>query len=57
MAEMTPWLTSAECSERTGMHLWEDVVYTELVDPETQEPVAEGRAFLSTRTSSGRPSR
>jgi phenylacetate-CoA ligase len=42
MAEMTPWLTSAECSERTGMHLWEDVVYTELVDPETQEPVAEG---------------
>jgi phenylacetate-coenzyme A ligase PaaK-like adenylate-forming protein len=42
MAEMTPWLTSAECAERTGMHLWEDVVYTELVDPETHEPIAEG---------------
>jgi phenylacetate-CoA ligase len=39
MAEMTPWMTSAECSERTGMHLWDDVVYTELVDPETLEPI------------------
>jgi phenylacetate-CoA ligase len=42
MAEMTPWLTSAECAERTGMHLWEDIVYTELVDTETREPVVEG---------------
>ncbi len=42
MAEMTPWMTSAECSERSGMHLWEDVVYTELVDARTQEVIAEG---------------
>jgi phenylacetate-CoA ligase len=40
MAEMTPWMTNAECAERTGMHLWEDIVYTEIVDPETHEPIA-----------------
>lgn len=34
-AEMTPWMTNAECSERTGMHLWQDIVYTELCDKET----------------------
>jgi phenylacetate-CoA ligase len=45
MAEMTPWLTNAECSERTGMHLWDDVVYTELVDPETREPIDEGEGI------------
>ena len=39
MAEMTPWMTNAECSERTGMHLWEDIVYTEIVDRDTGEPI------------------
>ena len=39
MAEMTPWMTNAECSQRTGMHLWEDIVYTEVVDPKTREPI------------------
>lgn len=39
MAEMTPWMTNAECSERTGMHLWDDIVYTEIVDAETLEPI------------------
>jgi len=42
MAEMTPWMTNGECSARTGMHLWEDIVYTELLDPETEEPVGPG---------------
>jgi phenylacetate-CoA ligase len=42
MAEMSPWMTNAECSERTGMHLWDDLVYTELLDPVTEEPVAPG---------------
>ncbi len=42
MAEMAPWMTNAECAERAGMHLWEDVVYTEIVDPETLEPVDDG---------------
>jgi phenylacetate-coenzyme A ligase PaaK-like adenylate-forming protein len=39
MAEMAPWMTNAECAERVGMHLWDDIVYTELVDPDTGEPV------------------
>jgi phenylacetate-CoA ligase len=39
MAEMAPWMTNAECAERTGMHLWDDIVYTEIVDPVTREPI------------------
>jgi phenylacetate-CoA ligase len=42
MAEMTPWMTNAECEHRQGMHMWEDIVYTELLDPETEEPVRPG---------------
>ena len=33
MAEMTPWMTNGECRHRTGMHLWQDIVYTEICDP------------------------
>lgn len=39
MAEMTPWMTNAECDERTGMHLWDDIVYTEMCDADTQAPI------------------
>jgi phenylacetate-CoA ligase len=39
MAEMTPWMTNAECSERRGMHLWDDLVYTEIVDPTDGRPI------------------
>jgi phenylacetate-CoA ligase len=42
MAEMTPWMTNAECRHRTGMHLWQDLVYTEVCDPETLRPVPYG---------------
>ncbi|GEL26909.1 coenzyme F390 synthetase [Pseudonocardia sulfidoxydans NBRC 16205] len=42
MAEMSPWMSNAECHERTGMHLWDDLVYTELLDPVTEEPVGPG---------------
>jgi phenylacetate-CoA ligase len=42
MAEMTPWMTNAECSHRTGMHLWQDVVYTQVCDPKTFQPVPFG---------------
>jgi phenylacetate-CoA ligase len=42
MAEMTPWMTNGECRHRTGMHLWQDLVYTEVCDPETFEPVPFG---------------
>ncbi|MBI4589942.1 MAG: phenylacetate--CoA ligase family protein, partial [Candidatus Rokubacteria bacterium] len=43
MAEMTPWLTNAECEFRTGMHLWQDIVYAELLHPESREPVPFGK--------------
>ncbi len=42
MAEMTPWMTNAECRHRTGMHLWQDLVYTQVCDPDTFEPVPFG---------------
>ena len=42
MAEMSPWMTNAECRHRTGMHLWQDVVYTQVCDPETFQPVPYG---------------
>src|SRR5262249_51595030 len=42
MAEMTPWMTNAECRHRTGMHLWQDVVYTQICDPVTHEPLPFG---------------
>lgn len=35
MAEMLPWMTNSECRYRTGMHLWQDLVYTEVCDPVT----------------------
>lgn len=50
MAEMSPWMTNSECVHRTGMHLWEDIVYTELLDPETEEPVAPGEVGVPVYT-------
>lgn len=42
-AEMTPWMSSCECEYRQGMHLWQDLVYAELVDPETKKRVPYGQ--------------
>ncbi len=42
MAEMTPWMTNAECEFRHGMHLWQDIVYSEVCDPKTYQPVPYG---------------
>ena len=43
MAEMTPWMTNSGCRHlKRGMHLWTDIVYTEMVDPETRAPVPSG---------------
>lgn len=50
MAEMSPWMTSGECEHRRGMHLWEDIVYTEILDPETEEPVAPGEVGVPVYT-------
>ncbi len=41
-AEMTPWMANCECEHRQGMHLWQDIVYAELVDPETEKRVPYG---------------
>ncbi|TAM73896.1 phenylacetate--CoA ligase family protein [bacterium] len=41
-AEMTPWITDGECSERRGMHLWQDIVYAEVCDPQTFRPLPYG---------------
>jgi phenylacetate-CoA ligase len=35
MAEMTPYMNLGESTARVGMLAWQDVVYTELVDPTT----------------------
>lgn len=43
MAEMTPWMTNAECQFRQGMHLWQDIVYAEICDPQTFEPMPSGK--------------
>ena len=40
--EVAPWMTNSECEYRTGMHLWQDIVYTEVLDPESYEPVPYG---------------
>ena len=42
MAEMSPWMTNGECRRRTGMHLWQDLVYTQVCDPETFRPLPYG---------------
>jgi len=43
MAEMTPWMTNAECEFRHGMHLYQDIVYAEICDSTTFEPVPYGK--------------
>ena len=43
MAEMTPWMTNSGCRHLDrGMHLWNDLVYTEIVYPGSTEPVPLG---------------
>jgi phenylacetate-CoA ligase len=42
MAEMTPWMSNGECRHRTGMHLWQDLVYTQVCDRTTFMPVPFG---------------
>ena len=37
MAEMTPWMSNSGCRYLDGgMHLWQDIVYTEMVNPQTK---------------------
>lgn len=41
-AEMSPWMSNCECEYRQGMHFWQDLVYSELVDPKTKKRVPYG---------------
>ncbi len=43
MAEMTPWMSNSGCRHLAGgMHLWQDIVYTELVDPHSRQALSLG---------------
>lgn len=42
MGEMLSWMTDGECSARRGMHLWQVIVYTEVVDPVSLRAVPTG---------------
>lgn len=42
MAEMTPWANLGESSARVGMLCWQDIVYTEVCDPQTRRRVPYG---------------
>ncbi len=42
MSEMNGPGVAFECQEQNGLHIWEDYVIPEIIDPETLEPVAEG---------------
>ncbi|MDR3251703.1 MAG: phenylacetate--CoA ligase [Tannerella sp.] len=42
MSEMNGPGVAFECAEQHGLHIWEDYVIPEIINPETLEPVAEG---------------
>jgi phenylacetate-CoA ligase len=42
MAEMTPWMNVAGSRETSGMLCWQDIVYTEVCDPQTMRRVPYG---------------
>jgi phenylacetate-CoA ligase len=42
MAEMTPWMNLGESSAQAGMLCWQDLVYTEVCDPQTLARVPYG---------------
>lgn len=57
MAEMTPWMTNSGCRHlENGMHVWTDIVHTELLDSETEEPLDFGAEGVPVYTHLGRTS-
>lgn len=42
LSEMNGPGVAFECTERNGLHLWEDAYVAEIIDPVTLEPVADG---------------
>lgn len=49
-AEMSPWMANCECGHRNGMHFWQDIVYSELVDPVTKKRVPYGKEGVTVYT-------
>ena len=49
-AEMTPWMANCECDQRRGMHLWQDIVYAELIDRDTRKRVPYGEEGVTVYT-------
>jgi phenylacetate-CoA ligase len=43
MAEMTPWMNVAGTAQTPGLLCWQDVVYTEVCDPDTSRRVPYGQ--------------
>jgi len=48
--EMSPWMTNCECGHRQGMHLWQDIVYAELVNLDTEKRVPYGQEGVTVYT-------
>lgn len=42
MSEMNGPGVAFECTEQNGLHIWEDYVIAEIIDPQTLEPVPDG---------------
>ena len=42
MSEMNGPGVAFECQEQNGLHIWEDMVIVEIINPETLEPVKDG---------------
>ena len=42
MAELTPWMHASGSADTEGMLLWQDIVYTEVADPNTNRRVPYG---------------
>ncbi len=58
LSEMNGPGVAFECKEQNGLHLWEDSYILEILNPETQEPVAEGEVgelVLTTLCREGMP--
>jgi phenylacetate-CoA ligase len=49
-AEMSPWMANCECGHRKGMHFWQDIVYSELIDPVTKKRVSYGKEGVTVYT-------
>ena len=49
-AEMSPWMANCECDARQGMHLWQDIVYGELIDLSTNRRVPYGEEGVTVYT-------